>query len=416
MFTRSIAMRRNGHSRRKALKHRSLRGELLEPRAMLSAGPLLPFGSLLGASATPMLTSASIAPSAGSTLSGVSEQLAAQGLDQSGHALSSSLRYAWSVSKLPSGAASPAFSVNSGSAAEDPTVTFKTAGTYGLTVVISDSSGHSATSSITITVKPVFTSVHLAAATGGAITGTNQQISVQELDQFGNLLTPGAPTYKWSASILPAGAKAPSFSAAAASTTVIFAQAGTYGLTATVADGGKTVSGTLSASVVQTVTSVVVGPVSSPVSGTSLALSAQGLDQFGKAMTTAPRYTWSVSTLSPGATSPAFSVNGSAAAASMTATFKAAGTYGLAVAALDASGHTAGSMVAVTVKPVFTSVHLTAATSGAITATSQQCTVQELDQFGNPLAPGTPTYNWSASTLPAARRRRVSAPRRPRPR
>ncbi len=120
MFTRSIAMRRNGHSRRKALKHRSLRGELLEPRAMLSAGPLLPFGSLLGASATPILTSASIAPSAGSTLSGVSEQLAAQGLDQSGHALSSSLRYAWSVSKLPSGAASPAFSVNSGSAGGGP--------------------------------------------------------------------------------------------------------------------------------------------------------------------------------------------------------------------------------------------------------------------------------------------------------
>ncbi len=86
----------------------------------------------------------------------------------------------------------------------------------------------------------------------------------------------------------PCGGEGAEFQPAAASTTVIFAQAGTYGLTATVADGGKTVSGTLSASVVQTVTSVVVGPVSSPVSGTSLALSAQGLDQFGKAMTTAP--------------------------------------------------------------------------------------------------------------------------------
>jgi hypothetical protein len=42
MFTRSIAMRR------KAVKNRTLRGELLEPRAMLSAAPLLPFGSLLG--------------------------------------------------------------------------------------------------------------------------------------------------------------------------------------------------------------------------------------------------------------------------------------------------------------------------------------------------------------------------------
>ena len=410
MLTRPIALRRCGHSPRKIAKAHPLRIELLESRAMLSAMPLPSFGDLRGAppltrgavlaTTSPTLTSVSITPTAGSTLSGISEQLDAQALDQSGRALSASLRYTWSVSTLPSGAASPAFSVNGSSAAQDPTVTFKTVGIYGFTVVVVDSSGHSATNHVTVTVSPVFTSVRVTAAAGGAITGTTQQFTAQELDQFGNPMRPGSPTYSWSTSSLPTGAAAPKFSAAAAATTVAFAQAGSYGLTAMISDGSKKISGTLSASVAQVISSVVISPVSSPVSGTSLALSAQGFDQFGKVMATPPQYAWSVNTLPSGAANPAFSVNGSSSAANTTVTFKLAGAYGVTVSAAGAIGQPATSRVTLTVSPVFTSVRVTAATSGTITGATQQFTAQELDQFGNPMTPGSPTYGWSTSSLP----------------
>ena len=64
------------------------------------------------------------------TVSGVSQTLAAQGLDQFGNALATTPAFTWSITTIPSGAARPAISASGGNA----TLTFSKAGAYGLAV------------------------------------------------------------------------------------------------------------------------------------------------------------------------------------------------------------------------------------------------------------------------------------------
>ena len=89
-----------------------------------------------------------------------------------------SLTYTWAATTLPSGAAPPAFSANGSNAAQSTTATFSPAGTYVLTVTITDPGGLTATSQVSVAVNQTLTSISLAGQSGSATA----------FDQFGNPL------------------------------------------------------------------------------------------------------------------------------------------------------------------------------------------------------------------------------------
>jgi subtilase family serine protease len=134
-----------------------------------------------------------------------------------------------------------------------------------------------------------------ASAGSSAVTGTSTTLTVGATDSASSSLT-----YTWSATTVPTGATTPTFSvngtAAASSTTVTFYQAGTYTFKVTITDAfGMTNTSTVNVTVNQTLSSISITPSPAYVGdGTSQQLTASALDQFGKAMTTQPAFTWSL--------------------------------------------------------------------------------------------------------------------------
>ena len=88
-----------------------------------------------------------------------------------------SLTYRWAATTLPSGAAAPVFGANNGSnPGKNTTADFNSAGTYVLTVTITDPFGLTATSSVNVIVNQTLTS----------ISNSGQPPVITALDQFGN--------------------------------------------------------------------------------------------------------------------------------------------------------------------------------------------------------------------------------------
>ena len=111
-----------------------------------------------------------------------------------------SLKYTWTATALPSGAAPPTFSVNGSNAAKSATVTFSRAGTYGFMVTIADPSGLSTTSSVSVIVNQVVAHISVTPAIVTIGPGATQQFSATANDQFGNSLTP-QPTFTWTTTV-----------------------------------------------------------------------------------------------------------------------------------------------------------------------------------------------------------------------
>jgi hypothetical protein len=132
---------------------------------------------------------------------------------------------------------------------------------------------------------------------------------------------------------------------------------------------------------------------SSPVTGTSVALSVLGADDRSESGLV---YRWSVIGLPSGVTAPTFSANGTNAAKSTVATFHAAGTYTFQVTITDVSGLTATSTVQVTVSQTLTSLLLIPASMTVSVDSPQLCTAQAFDQFGKALTT-QPTFSWEAT-------------------
>ena len=128
-----------------------------------------------------------------------------------------------------------------------------------------------------------------------------------------------------------------------------------------------------------------------PVTGTSTNLSVSGTDPSGASGLT---YTWSVTTAPAGATTPAFSVNGTNAAQNTTATFYKAGLYTFQVTFTDPSGLTATSSASITVSQTLTSVAVSPATVTLSDGASQQFSATANDQFGRPLDT-QPSFTWT---------------------
>jgi hypothetical protein len=352
-----------------------------------------------------------ISSGASSTISGTSQQFSAQGLDQFGNAMSGPLSLVWSATSMPTGASTPSFTTNSSNVT---TVTYKTAGSYGLGVRLASATTNVFTDSVLVS--QTLTGVHISNASGqlvssGAsltVSGVSQAFTAQGLDQFGNAMS-GTPSLVWSATVLPGGASTPTFTTNGNVTTVTYGKAGSYALGVRLANTTSNVF-TASVSVNQTLTSVRVSTASNQAltSGASFSVTtatqtftALGWDQFGNAISGPLSLVWSATSLPTGAATPTITTTSSNVT---TVTYKAAGAYSLG--AYLANTTTKLFTASVSVNPTLTGVAVTvngrsvsSGTSLTVSGVSQAFTVQGLDQFGNVLG-GSPSLVWSATSLP----------------
>jgi hypothetical protein len=139
-------------------------------------------------------TVATPASAGANPVTGTTTTLSVLGADAAGEA---SLAYTWSVSSAPAGATLPTFSVNGTNAAKNTTATFYQAGTYTFLVTITDPSGLSVTSSVTVTVNATLTTIAVAPATTNVPDGATQQFTASARDQFGTALA-AQPSFVWS--------------------------------------------------------------------------------------------------------------------------------------------------------------------------------------------------------------------------
>jgi subtilase family serine protease len=136
-----------------------------------------------------------------------------------------------------------------------------------------------------------------AHASANPVTGTSTALGVSGSDAAGA----AGLTYTWSVIASPANVLAPGLGAngtnAAQNTTVVFHGAGSYSFLVTLKDAaGLTATSSLTLTVSQTVTYLTLFPGSvSLTDGHAQQFAGRALDQFGNAMSTQPKWTWSVS-------------------------------------------------------------------------------------------------------------------------
>jgi hypothetical protein len=130
-----------------------------------------------------------------STVTGTSAQLSVTAADDGGEP---ALTYTWAATGGPPGRA-VIFSANGTNAAKSSAVTFAAAGSYLLTVTVTDGGGLATTSSVNVTVAQTVTSVAVTPATASVTKGFSVGFAAGVSDQFGNLMSP-QPAVAWSAS------------------------------------------------------------------------------------------------------------------------------------------------------------------------------------------------------------------------
>jgi hypothetical protein len=131
----------------------------------------------------------------------------------------------------------------------------------------------------------------LSSKRGGLnVTSNSQVLTVEGLDQYGNILAT-QPSFNWSVTSEPSGAST-SFSTSGSNTTVTFNEAGSYGLT--VLATGTSVSTSVSLKVIQTASSISVTPgMPTLAEGATQQFAAVELDQFHAVLASQPGFTWS---------------------------------------------------------------------------------------------------------------------------
>ena len=239
------------------------------------------------------------------------------------------LNYAWSCS--PTATFSPATGAST-------TLTFPEAGTYSVTLTVTDAFGQTATATTSITVNQTLSTVQVSPATASLSLNYSQSFVALPQDQFGSPLYNLTPT--WSVDSGGVGT---------------VDQYGNFASGAT--SGGSTVRATYAAiSGAATVIVAATGPTlgSSATASPSVVgvnsssqLSVLGVDGAGASGLT---YTWSSVGTPPAVVT--YSVNGTNAASTTTATFTAAGTYNILVTITDVAGLSTYSSTTVTVVPV----------------------------------------------------------------
>jgi regulation of enolase protein 1 (concanavalin A-like superfamily) len=171
------------------------------------------------------------------------------------------LTYTWSAVTLPTGVtAAPTFSATNGTSTGNAVAaTFAAAGTYGLTVTITDPSSGSTTVPLSVTVAQVLTSIAVSPASPVSVAvSTNQTFTATALDQFGLALVT-QPTFTWSVANGSAGS--------IVSSTGVYTASATVGSAATVQATSAAIVGTAS------VTAVSASQVPTTLTGTIIGTS-----------------------------------------------------------------------------------------------------------------------------------------------
>ncbi len=133
------------------------------------------------------------AAAAPAPVTGNTASLSVLGADAGGE---SNLTYTWSVSGTPPAAV--AFSVNGTNAAKNTIAIFSKAGTYGLTVTITNASGHSTNSSVNVIVNQTLTGAAITPAVMTLAPGSSTQFAAVGTDQFGDIMSGSLSNVTWS--------------------------------------------------------------------------------------------------------------------------------------------------------------------------------------------------------------------------
>jgi hypothetical protein len=154
-------------------------------------------GGVSGTSSFTVSAAPTVATAASATpnpVTGTTTALSVLGADEDdGEA---NLTYTWTITTVPSGAATPTFSTNGANAAKNTAATFRQAGDYVFRVTIADPNGLTATSAVSVTVDPTCTAIVLLPASATVVVGGTRQFSATATDQFGNAFAT-QPTFTW---------------------------------------------------------------------------------------------------------------------------------------------------------------------------------------------------------------------------
>ena len=323
------------------------------------------------------LTSIVMDPAAVSLNAAATQQFTATALDQFGNALTTQPAFTWTTN---------VGTISTGGllTASESSVTGTVTAGYPL------AGGGTISGSSTVTVTDNAPTVAQAATTTpNPVTGTTAGLSVLGADVDTGQ---GSLIYTWTATTLPDGAAAPTFSAngsdAAQNTTATFSAAGLYGFTVTITDpGGLTATSTVYVTVNQTLTGIAMGPAAVSLDAAATQqFTATALDQFGTALAIQPAFTWTtnVGTISTGGllTASESSVTGT-----VTAGYPLAG-----------GGTISGSsFVTVTDNAPTVAVAATTTTPNPATGTTSGLSVLGADVD---TGEGSLVYTWAATTVP----------------
>lgn len=151
----------------------------------VSAGDRFTYGTASNQAPT-VATAAAATPN---PVTGKTTNLSVLGADDGGEA---NLRYTWAGN----GPAPVTFSANGSNAAKNTTATFSKAGSYSFVVTITDASGLSTTSSVTVTVQQTLTSIVVTPGTATVAVRQTLQFMASAFDQFGQALSV-QPVFTW---------------------------------------------------------------------------------------------------------------------------------------------------------------------------------------------------------------------------
>jgi uncharacterized repeat protein (TIGR02543 family) len=317
------------------------------------------------------LTSIVVAPTTSSVDIYGMQQFAATGRDQFATALTAQPSFDWTVS---------------GGGIIDATGLF-TAGASGggPYTVTASSGGVSGIATVSVTVPNAAPTISTpAAATPDPVVGTTAALSVQGDDDAGET----GLTYTWATTGTPPAGVAFSVNGtnAAQNTTATFTKAGSYSFQVTVRDQpGLTATSTVTVTVSQTLSNVVVSPSNATVNvSTTQQFTAVASDQFAAAMASQPTFAW---TVSGGGT------------VSSTGLFTAGSTDGGPFAVTATAGISGTASVTVTVPNAPPTIATAAAASPSpVTGTTTALSVLGADDGGE----ANLTYTWATTGTPPA--------------
>ncbi|MCU0873460.1 MAG: hypothetical protein MUE50_14055, partial [Pirellulaceae bacterium] len=234
--------------------------------------------SLVAIDVPQVLTNISVSPASVSLYTGDPQTFHAHGYDQFGRRLATPPAWTWTAS-----------------AGQIDTIGRFRAPDTAATVTIDVSSGSMhGTAQAEVRVNTPPTVATPASAVLDSADGKTATLTVLGDDDAGEAKL----KYTWTATVTPTGAPKPTFSVnrtnAAKNSTVTFGRAGTYQLTATIADAkGLTVTSPVTIVVTAALTQIAVEPASATVyAATTQTFAAHALDQFGQALSPAPVLTW----------------------------------------------------------------------------------------------------------------------------